>query len=114
MGHVICRDKKTGEFVAEYESYVSAARALRLRTPSNIAKAANGALHSAYGYTWEKVGEDGHPKIKPQKAFGKRKAIKLLKRFHEKQSWQYLSEATGWSIEDLRRLYDEKKLYRSA
>ena len=107
---VRCRDLNTGEIIAEYESISAVGKALKKRDSANICNVLKGKAYSAYGYFWEYIEEKENPKL-PKRPFTRQQAIEYMRK-HPQQSFNQFAENTGVKVNELRKIYDEEKLYR--
>lgn len=110
-------DKVTGDIIAEHNGLGETAKATGV-SMSQLGKCCRGVLPHACGFAWC-YAEQLHSMQKAIKAkqklqirLSKAEAIEMLKKYQGVLSYAELSRKTGYTYEELQRLYDKHKIYR--
>lgn len=104
-------DPKTGKVVKVYDSLSAAARDLKARTVSQIYLALKYEWKTAHGFKWADVKVPA-PGI-TAKRMSRKEVVKFIIKKQDVMTYAQLSAHTGLSVDELREIYDEEKLYKS-
>lgn len=105
-------DPNSGKTVGVYQSLAEAARSIGTKNVEKIRFSINSGWKTAFGLRWEKTNLCKEMSFQKEK-INIKDVIKFLYNNQNHMSYKEIAMRTGYTVDELRFIYDTKKLYRA-